>query len=301
MHRPWARFDDLRTGTALLCPPAKRVLTAVRPDEVADVLQEVHDATERGSWAFGYVAYEAAAGLDAQLPGGPAAPGEPPLVWFGLCDEPAPVDPVAVPADPFAGRAAWRPDWTDEEHARAVAAVREHIAAGDTYQCNLTDRLRTTVGGDPAGPLRAPGPRPARRLQRLPGPGPARRRQRQPRAVLRVGRRRGAHPPDEGDGAARPHDGGGRAADPPAAHQRQGARREPDDRRPAPQRPRPRRGRGQRAGGRALRPRALPDRLADDLPGQRADPARHRGCWTSSGRCSRADRSPALPSAAPCS
>jgi para-aminobenzoate synthetase/4-amino-4-deoxychorismate lyase len=29
-----------------------------------------------------------------------------------------------------------------------VATVREHIAAGDTYQCNLTDRLRTTVGGD---------------------------------------------------------------------------------------------------------------------------------------------------------
>ena len=89
MARPWARFDDLRAGTSLRCPPPSRVLTAVRPDEVADVLQQVHDATEAGSWAFGYVAYEAAAGLDPQLPGGPASPGEPPLVWFGLCDEPA--------------------------------------------------------------------------------------------------------------------------------------------------------------------------------------------------------------------
>ncbi|WP_324277030.1 aminodeoxychorismate synthase component I [Blastococcus brunescens] len=39
----------------------------------------------------------------------------------------------------------WRPDRTDAEHARAVATVREHIAAGETYQCNLTDRLRSSV------------------------------------------------------------------------------------------------------------------------------------------------------------
>lgn len=51
MARTWARFDDLRTGKALLCPPPSRILTAVRPDEVAGVLQQVPDATEAGSWA----------------------------------------------------------------------------------------------------------------------------------------------------------------------------------------------------------------------------------------------------------
>ncbi|WP_324277031.1 hypothetical protein [Blastococcus brunescens] len=85
---PWARFDDLRGGTALLCPPAHRVLSTTRVDEVADVLREVQDATEAGSWAFGFVSYEAATGLDPGLPGG-HVPGEPPLVWFGLCGEPA--------------------------------------------------------------------------------------------------------------------------------------------------------------------------------------------------------------------
>lgn len=148
MARPWARFDDLRAGTAVLCPPAKQVLSAVRLDEVADVLQEVHDATERGDWAFGYVAYEAAAGLDPHLPGCPTGPDEPPLVWFGLCDEPASVDPVTVPADSIVEAGPWAPDWTDEEHARAVAAVHAQIAAGETYQCNLTDRFRATVPGD---------------------------------------------------------------------------------------------------------------------------------------------------------
>jgi para-aminobenzoate synthetase/4-amino-4-deoxychorismate lyase len=149
MARPWARFDDLIAGRALLCPPPREILTANRPDEVAGVLQQVHDATERGSWAYGYVAYEAAAGLDPQLPGGAAAPGGPPLVWFGLCDEPTPADSVAAPPAPEHGPGSWSPDWTDEEHARAVDTVREHIAAGETYQCNLTDRLRTTLSGDP--------------------------------------------------------------------------------------------------------------------------------------------------------
>ena len=121
----------------------------MRPDEVAGVLQQVHDATEAGSWAYGYVAYEAASGLDPQLPGGPSSPGEPPLVWFGLCAEPARVEPLTPPAEAGPQTAPWRPDWTDGEHARAVASVREHIAAGETYQCNLTDRLRSTVAGDP--------------------------------------------------------------------------------------------------------------------------------------------------------
>jgi para-aminobenzoate synthetase/4-amino-4-deoxychorismate lyase len=147
--RPWARFDDLDAGTALLCPPPSRILTAVQPDDVAGVLQEVHEATEGGSWAFGYVAYEAAAGLDPQLPGGSSSPGEPPLVWFGLCDEPARVDVLAPPAEDGQPTMRWRPDWTDDEHARAVAGVRAHIAAGDTYQCNLTDRLRSPLAGDP--------------------------------------------------------------------------------------------------------------------------------------------------------
>ena len=43
----------------------------------------------------------------------------------------------------------WSPDWTDAQYAAAVACVRGHIAAGETYQCNLTDRFRATVPEDP--------------------------------------------------------------------------------------------------------------------------------------------------------
>ncbi|WP_138732245.1 aminodeoxychorismate synthase component I [Modestobacter excelsi] len=147
MSRPWARFDDLSRGEALLCPTPHRVLTTTRSEEVAGLLQQVHDETAAGSWAYGFVSYEAAQGLDPRLPGG-WTPGQPPLVWFGLCGEPARVDPLTGSAPATGPAGPWRPDWTAADHARAVAIVREQIAAGETYQCNLTDRLRSTVTGD---------------------------------------------------------------------------------------------------------------------------------------------------------
>jgi para-aminobenzoate synthetase/4-amino-4-deoxychorismate lyase len=144
---PRARFDDLVEGRALSCPPPHRVLVAHRPEEVVPVLAEVERATAGGDWAFGYVGYEAAAGLDPALPVAPPSPEGPPLAWFGLCGPPTDVPPVTTSA---ARRPAvrWLPDWTAPEHARAVERVREHIAAGDTYQLNLTDRLRAHVDGD---------------------------------------------------------------------------------------------------------------------------------------------------------
>jgi para-aminobenzoate synthetase/4-amino-4-deoxychorismate lyase len=75
------------------CPTPHRVLVAERPEQVVGVLAEVERATDAGDWAFGYVAYEAAAGLDPHLVVHRSTPFGMPLVWFGLCGE-----PVAVPS-----------------------------------------------------------------------------------------------------------------------------------------------------------------------------------------------------------
>ena len=147
---PWARFDDLRAGTAVRCPPPHRVLVAERPGDVVDVLAEVERATDAGGWAFGYVAYEAASGLEPHLAVHRTTPLGMPLVWFGLCDEPIPVPPLDA-AEGAHGRAAWWPTWTPEEHAHAVSRIRDRIAAGDTYQCNLTVQMAGRVQGDPFG------------------------------------------------------------------------------------------------------------------------------------------------------
>jgi para-aminobenzoate synthetase/4-amino-4-deoxychorismate lyase len=138
-----ARFDDLVAGRAWAFPPPYRVLTTSRAGRVADVLAEV---AASGDWAYGYVSYEAAAGLDPALPVFAPAADDPPLVWFGLCGGPVEV-PVLSPA--AAASARWTPDWTEQEHAFAVRAVREQIAAGETYQCNLTSRLRADFEQNP--------------------------------------------------------------------------------------------------------------------------------------------------------
>jgi para-aminobenzoate synthetase/4-amino-4-deoxychorismate lyase len=91
------------------CPPPHRVLVAERPEEVLDVLTEVERATDSGQWAFGYVAYEAAAGLDPRLAVHGSTPMGMPLVWFGLCDEPVPClrrAPAGPGPQPPAGRRA---------------------------------------------------------------------------------------------------------------------------------------------------------------------------------------------------
>ena len=130
------------------------MLVAERPDQVAGVLAEVERATDAGQWAFGYVAYEAAAGLDPGLAVHPPAADGPPLAWFGLCDEPVPVGPLdAEPERPWS--AEWEPAWTPAGHASGVARIRDRIAAGDTYQCNLTVRMAGRVAGDPFGLYRA--------------------------------------------------------------------------------------------------------------------------------------------------
>jgi para-aminobenzoate synthetase / 4-amino-4-deoxychorismate lyase len=145
------RFDDLVQGTALSFADPGRVLVAREPAEVAPLLAEVDRATAAGCWAFGYLAYEAAPGLDPGLAVAPRADDDPlPLAMFGLCDRPvagAPVPPPqGRPRDYTVG--AWQRAWSEAGHRALVARVRDRIAAGETYQLNLTVRMRAQTAGD---------------------------------------------------------------------------------------------------------------------------------------------------------
>lgn len=149
--RVHGRFDDLVAGSALAFPGADRVLVAREPADVVPLLAEVERVTAAGAWAFGYLAYEAAAGLDPGLAVPARAPDEAlPLAVFGLSAQAVTVPPVA----PLPGRGRdytagpWRREWTPAGHRDAVAAVRRRIAAGDAYQVNLTVRMRSRVTGD---------------------------------------------------------------------------------------------------------------------------------------------------------
>lgn len=146
---PWARFDDLRSGTAWQFGPPRRELVTWQPSEVVAVLQQVQAATEAGHWAYGYVGYEAASAFGAELVTHDRQPGDPPLVWFGIGDEPRSVPVVRSPGARDQPTDRWWPEWTPAEHADQVDRVRAHIARGESYQCNLTVRMAGQVPGDP--------------------------------------------------------------------------------------------------------------------------------------------------------
>lgn len=125
-------------------------VAAAHPGEVNAALKEVERAVSRGLHAAGFIAYEAAAGLDHALK--TRSPGAVPLVWFGLFERR--IEPAE---DRSFGRrtyslSAWRPSVASTEYEDAVARIREYIAAGDTYQVNYSYRLRADFEGD-AGAL----------------------------------------------------------------------------------------------------------------------------------------------------
>jgi len=111
--------------------------------------------------------YEAAAALDPGLAVHRVPAGGPPLLWFGLSDEPVPAGRLDAP-DVLASRScrctqspsgpseggvgytvSWDRAWTVSAYHRDVARVRESIAQGETYQCNLTVRMRGQFAGAP--------------------------------------------------------------------------------------------------------------------------------------------------------
>lgn len=153
-----ARFDDLRPGRERSFALADPIGT-VETDSASDVpaaLAAVETAADRGLWAAGFVAYEAAPGLDPALAVRPASRSGDfaglPVLWFGLFEHRRDVPPLEPPNEQPGepAGATWRSATDRAAYFAAVGRIRERIAAGDTYQVNHTIRLRARI--DPEEP-----------------------------------------------------------------------------------------------------------------------------------------------------
>ncbi|MCC6495027.1 MAG: bifunctional anthranilate synthase component I family protein/class IV aminotransferase [Propionibacteriaceae bacterium] len=144
--RTWAAFDvpaeppeRTRRLRGRFTRPPVEVLRAGGPAEVPGVVAAAERAALAGAWVVGGLSYGAAGAWDpAQQAIRDATPAAHFEVYAG--------QPEAWPAD--TGRHValdWRPDQGMAAGSSPVAAierVREHIAAGDCYQANLTSRWR---------------------------------------------------------------------------------------------------------------------------------------------------------------
>jgi para-aminobenzoate synthetase/4-amino-4-deoxychorismate lyase len=151
-----ARFDDMtETEPSFRLVRPAGVLEARRPDEVTGVLAAAERAAARGLWAAGFVAYEAAPGLDPALAVRSPGTGDPlaelPLAWFALFEGREETVLPEPPADAPPAGAGWRPTIDRATYDTAIARIHEHIGSGDTYQVNYTLQLAATLEGDARG------------------------------------------------------------------------------------------------------------------------------------------------------
>ncbi len=143
-------FDRRRDYSSYRFTGLVETISANSPEEVLPALARVEAAGAAGHHAAGFISYEAATGLNADLSTPP--PGEFPLLWFGIFTKRLAVAPSSLaraePVGPYLTDD-WRFSISHDEYLKQVARVREYIAAGDTYQVNLTMRQRCAFDGDP--------------------------------------------------------------------------------------------------------------------------------------------------------
>lgn len=119
-------------------------LHTTRAAELPDLLSELEYLVEsRGLTAVGWIAYEAAAAYGLA---GIEPPAGTPLVDMLLFDR---FQELAPPVAPEPPRLEWRNTWERDRYLSAVAQLRRHLAAGDSYQVNLCFAARAADAPPP--------------------------------------------------------------------------------------------------------------------------------------------------------
>ncbi len=123
-------------------------------DEVGPALDRVVRATAGGLWAVGFVSYDAGPAFDPAVVAHRDA--DTPLLAFGLFDRCHVDNPLHDGSQGGSFRTgSWTPAIDQSSFEASVRSVKDRIAAGDTYQVNLTLRLHAEFSGDPLGLFRA--------------------------------------------------------------------------------------------------------------------------------------------------
>lgn len=143
-----------------------RLLSAEEPGDVVPALREIERLVKVNNWyAAGFLSYEAAAAFDPafqthassalldehsslRYPKGTmsARMAGFPYLWFGLYPQPRLVELPRL--ERSKEMPTWRPTIDRETYNSAITQIKDHIAAGQTYQVNYTMRLQADFIGN---------------------------------------------------------------------------------------------------------------------------------------------------------
>ncbi len=145
-----ARIDEENFRSYLFLHPA-HTLTAVTPDEIHGVFDEIEKHLRAGSWVSGFLSYEAGYHFEptAMRGASPLPVGDLPLAWFGVYPKAVVIDEGwgANKRQIRAGHERTGPvesqiELAAEVYRDRIDRIRQYIAAGDIYQANYTPKLR---------------------------------------------------------------------------------------------------------------------------------------------------------------
>jgi len=137
------RFDFL--GKCQLFSDPLAIIKTHNLSDIIACMAEIENAVGDGYYAAGYVAYEAAPAFnkDAVV----LNPNTMPLLWFGIYQKSQICDEENLPAG--ISKINWQPAINKNQYHDAIAAIKEQIKCGNTYQTNYTIRLHGKVEDDP--------------------------------------------------------------------------------------------------------------------------------------------------------
>ncbi|MBK8210700.1 MAG: aminodeoxychorismate synthase component I [Rhodospirillales bacterium] len=139
-------------GCRLLQAP-EQIVVAHTPAEVDGALAAIEGALTGGLWAAGFFSYELGYLLEPKLASLLPAERRVPLLWMGLFREAPRLDAHQVrrwlPRDSCAEVCELRASLDPAAYRQVFDRARALIAAGETYQINLTMRLDFAFDGDP--------------------------------------------------------------------------------------------------------------------------------------------------------
>ncbi len=119
----------------------------LRTDRIGEVVPLLRQADASGLFCAGFVAYEAAPAFDPALQTHP--PDGFPLLCLGLFHAPEVLDAIEEVPDGAFSIGELEPSVTEQAFCGAIAAIKERIAEGATYQVNYTYRLAAPFSGNP--------------------------------------------------------------------------------------------------------------------------------------------------------